>query len=137
GEGDRLVGLGELGAFLALLLGLRRLAKHAHIAAEGQQADLPARARAIGPAEELRAEADREDLDPHAIPARDKVVAELMDKDEHGQHTKKRKPVVDQHGERIHRPNSSPDATTDRGAKQTRTAVDESLPPALNTACIA
>ena len=130
-EGDGPIGLGEgrllLPAFSFLA---RHLAEHPDIAAEGQQADLPAGPGAIGPAEDLRAESDGEDLHPHAIPARDKVVAELVDEDENGQNAQERQPIVDQHSERIHRPTLfAPDAFTDRGGpSRPPTSVENRCP---------
>ena len=61
------------------------VAEHLDIAAERDRAELPARPGAVPPAEQLRPEADRKDFDPHPVPARDQVMAELVDKNEHGQ----------------------------------------------------
>ena len=59
------------------------IAKHLYIAAEWDHAEFPARSCAIPPAKQLRSETDRKHFDPHSIPARDDVVAELVDKHEH------------------------------------------------------
>ncbi len=71
-----------------------RLAEHAHIAAQRQQAELPARAVSVGEAEQLAAEADREDLDPDAAPAGDQEMAELVDEDQRASdRTRNQKPL--------------------------------------------
>jgi len=59
------------------------VAEHLYIAAEWDHAEFPARSRAIPPAKQLRSETDRKHFDPHPIPARDYIVAELVDKHEH------------------------------------------------------
>ena len=58
------------------------VADELHIAAERQPADLPAGAPLVGPAGDLAAEADRKALRPDAEPARDEIMAELVDEDE-------------------------------------------------------
>ena len=59
------------------------VAEHLYIAAEWNRAKFPARSRAIPPAKQLRSETDRKYFDPHPIPARDYIMAELVDKHEH------------------------------------------------------
>ena len=84
-EGDFAL-LGRHGAqLIARHRGGIGIAEHLDVAAERDGAELPARAGAIVPAEELRAEADREDLDAHAVAARDQIVAELVNEDQDGQ----------------------------------------------------
>src|SRR5207253_1434003 len=62
------------------------VAEHLDVAAQWDGAEFPAGTGAIPPAEDLRAETDREDLDLHPVAPGDQVVAELVDKYEHGQH---------------------------------------------------
>src|SRR6185312_1837872 len=137
-EGDGAVGLGKWRLLLPAFGFLAaHLAEHSYIAAEGQQADLPAGPGAIGPAEDLGAEADGEDLHPHAIPARDEIVAELVDEDEDSQDAQEWQSIVDQQGERIHLPTLfAPDAFTDRGVHPHPHVGLRIAAPGLNPACI-
>src|SRR5271165_773144 len=57
--------------------------EHLYVAAERDRAEFPAGSGAIPPAEQLRSEADRKHFDAHPVPARNYVVAELVDKHEH------------------------------------------------------
>src|SRR5690242_8851738 len=81
-----------------------RIAEHLDVAAERNAAELPARAGAVVPAEELRPEADREDLDAHAVAPRHEVMAELVNEDQHGQDDEEGDDVSGQpsHGSGIH-----------------------------------
>ena len=70
----------------------RRRARRVHvageldIAAERQPADLPARAAPVGPAGDLAAEADREDVGLHPEQAAGEIMAELVDEDQRPDH---------------------------------------------------
>ena len=68
------------------------VADELHIAAERQPGDLPARALAVGPAEQLAAEADREDLRRDAEQAGDEIMAELVEEDERPERAARRRP---------------------------------------------
>src|SRR6185437_12860025 len=81
------------------------IAEHFHIAAERHQAEFPARAGAVVPAENLRAEADREHLDAHAVPARDEVVAELVHEHQHRQNDDEWNEVIEAAGQKAHESN--------------------------------
>ncbi len=70
------------------------VAEHLDVAAERDRAEFPAGAGAVPPAEQFRAEADREDFDPDPVAARDQVMAELVNKDEDRQHQEKNADVV-------------------------------------------
>src|SRR6266567_407099 len=54
------------------------IAEHLHVSADRDQAELPARAGAVGPAEQLRAETDGENLDFDAIAPGREIVPQLM-----------------------------------------------------------
>ena len=80
---------------LALLRTEALLAVHLDEAAQRYGADLPSRARPIGAAEQLGAEADRKDLDGDAAPAGNQIVAQLVDEDEDRQDNEERQNPVD------------------------------------------
>src|SRR5205814_2292578 len=61
------------------------VADELHVAAEREPGDLPARALLVGPAEQLAAETDREDLGRDTEQARDEIVAEFVEEDERAQ----------------------------------------------------
>ena len=65
------------------------IAEELDVAAERDPAHFPAGAGAVGPADNLPAEADRKYRHPDLAPARDQVVPELMDKHQAGQHDQK------------------------------------------------
>ena len=66
------------------------VAEKLHVAAERNGGDLPAGAVAIGEAEQLRAETDGKDQHPHAAPARDQEMAELVEEHDDAQDEQKR-----------------------------------------------
>src|SRR3546814_14955773 len=66
------------------------IAEHLHVAAERNEAEFPACARPVVPAEDLRPEADGEHLDADVVPARDQVVAEFVDEHQDGEHGQER-----------------------------------------------
>ena len=66
------------------------VADELHIAAERQPSDLPAGAEPVGPAENLVSETDREHFGADVEPARDKIVAELVEEDERADHAHER-----------------------------------------------
>ena len=70
------------------------VAEHLDVAAERDRAELPTGPGAVPPTEQFRAEADREDLDPHPVAARDHVMAELVNKDEDRQHHQENANVI-------------------------------------------
>src|ERR1700730_6692331 len=70
------------------------VAEHLDVAAERDRAELPAGAGPVPPAEQLRPEADREDLDLDPVAARDQIMAELVNKDEDRQHQQKKADVT-------------------------------------------
>ena len=70
------------------------VAKHLDVAAERDRAELPASAGPVPPAEQFRPKPDREYLDPDPIPARNPIVAKLVNKDEDGQHNEKNADVI-------------------------------------------
>src|SRR3546814_494408 len=94
--------------FAHALAALRRhaggvgVAEHLHVAAERNQAELPAGAGLVVPAEELRPEADGEHLDPHTVPAGHQVVAQLVDKHQGREHGQEREPVAVESSREIH-----------------------------------
>ena len=61
-----------------------------HVAAERNGRKLPAGAMAIVEADELRAETHRKSQHPHAAPARDQEVAELVEEHDNAQSEQKR-----------------------------------------------
>src|SRR4029079_1007028 len=63
------------------------VADEAHVTAQRQPADFPARALLVGPAGDFMAESDREGLGRTAQPARQQIVAELMKEDERAERT--------------------------------------------------
>src|SRR6202030_1404615 len=71
------------------------VAEHLDVAAQRDGAEFPARPGAIPPAEQLRAEADRKDLDPYPVPPRDPVMTKLVHEDQHGQDDEKRDDVIE------------------------------------------
>src|SRR5207244_12676255 len=64
------------------------------VAAERDCAEFPPGPGTVPPTEQFRAEADREDLDPHPVAARDQVMAELVNKDEDRQHQQENANVI-------------------------------------------
>src|SRR5260221_170126 len=84
------------------------VAIHLAVAAKRYRAQLPARPGAVVPAKDLGAEADREDLDAHAIAARDQVMPELVHEDQHGEDDKKWDDVAQSAGKDAHEFNPSP-----------------------------
>ncbi len=66
------------------------VAEHLDVAAEWDRAEFPAGSGTVVPAEQFGSEADREDVDAHPVAPGDKVMAELVDKDEDGQNEQKR-----------------------------------------------
>src|SRR5690606_8542330 len=78
-------------------------AEELHEAAERNGADLPARAVAIVPAEQLAAEADGEYLDPHAAAARHPVVSQFVDEYDDRKNDDERDDVSGEIGNEIHR----------------------------------
>src|SRR5690606_6028732 len=79
------------------------IAEELHEAAERNGADLPARAVAIVPAEQLAAEADGEYLDPHAAAARHPVVSQFVDEYDDRKNDDERDDVSGEIGNEIHR----------------------------------
>ena len=61
------------------------------IAAERQPADFPARALLVGPAEHFAPEADREGLGRNPEPARDEIMAKLVEEDERARARRRRR----------------------------------------------
>src|SRR5207245_1063614 len=70
------------------------VAEHLDVAAKRDRAELPTGPGPIPPAEQFRAEADREDFDPDAVAARDQIMAELVNKDEDRQHHQENANIV-------------------------------------------
>ena len=66
------------------------VAEELHEAAERNGGDFPARAVAVIEADDFRPEADGEHHDPHAAPARDQKMAELMKKHDKAENEQKR-----------------------------------------------
>ena len=66
------------------------VADELHIAAERKPGDFPARSLAIGPAEDLVAEADRKGFRRDLEQARDEIVAELVKEDERAERANER-----------------------------------------------
>ena len=66
------------------------IAEKLHVAAERNRRKLPAGAVAIVEADNFRAETHRKSEHPHAAPARDQEVAELMEEDDDAQSEQKR-----------------------------------------------
>src|SRR3546814_5608568 len=60
------------------------IAEELHEAAERNGADLPAGAILVVPAEQFRAETDRENLDPHTAAARHPVMSQFVDEHDDG-----------------------------------------------------
>ncbi len=102
-EGNRLFGVAHplevFGRGLGSGIGV---AEHLDVAAQRHGAEFPARADAVGPAENLRAKADREDFDAHAVPPRHQVMTELVNEDEHRQHDQERHDVAEAAGKKAH-----------------------------------
>ena len=70
------------------------VALEAHIAAERDRGELPARAAAIGEAGKLAAEADREGGDANSAPAGDEEMPHLVHEDDGRQHDQRRDDVA-------------------------------------------
>ena len=70
------------------------VAEELDVAAERNGGNLPAGAVAIVEPEQLAAEADGEDQNPHAVPARDQKMAELVEEHHDGQNEQKRDGVA-------------------------------------------
>src|SRR6516164_2225455 len=68
--------------------------EHLDVSAERDRAEFPTRPGAVPPAEHLGTKTDREDFDPHSVPARDQVVAELVNEDEHGKNDQERNDIA-------------------------------------------
>src|SRR5690349_3402230 len=62
--------------------------EHFDVAAERDSAELPPRAGAVPPTEQLGTEADREDLDFNPVAPGDQIMPKLVDEDEHGEYKK-------------------------------------------------
>src|SRR5260370_6430183 len=80
------------------------VAKHLHVSADRDQAELPARAGSVGPAEQLRAETDGEDLDFDAIAPGREVVPKLMHANQGREDDQKRKDLAFDKGEAVGEP---------------------------------
>ena len=72
-----------------------RVAQHLHVAAQRNRAELPARAVPVVAAEQLRPEADREHLDPHAVASRHPVVPELVHEHDDREDEQERDQILD------------------------------------------
>src|SRR5256885_16501119 len=70
------------------------VAEHLHVSADRNQAELPARAGAVRPAEQLRAETNGKDLDFDAIASGREVVPKLMHENQDRQDDQKRKDLT-------------------------------------------
>src|SRR3546814_17557874 len=84
------------------------IAEHLHVAAERNEAEFPACARPVVPAEDLRPEADGEHLDADVVPARDQVVAEFVDEHQGGEHGQERQAEAVKTSKKIHALQRSP-----------------------------
>src|SRR5579875_2827194 len=78
------------------------VAEHLDVAAERDRAHFPAGADPVGPAEQLRPEADREGLDPDLVPARHQVMAQFVDEDEHRQDDEERHHIAEATSQKTH-----------------------------------
>ena len=74
------------------------VAEELDVAAERNRGNLPARSVAVIESEQLRTEADGEDEDLNAIPARDQKMAELVEEHHDGQDEQKGKQRVQDPG---------------------------------------
>ena len=70
------------------------VAEELHVAAERDGGELPAGAVAVVEADEFRAETDRKSQHPHAAPARDQEVAELVEEHDDRQDEQKRDDIA-------------------------------------------
>src|SRR5260221_9598598 len=88
-EGDRAIVLAHRGKRIGRQRAGIGIAIHLDVAAERYRAQLPPRSGTVVPAEDLRTEADREDLDAHAVAAGDEVMPEFVHEDQHGEDDEK------------------------------------------------
>src|SRR5581483_8750754 len=94
-EAHRALRLGHGGGRLMIgRTGDTLVAEEFHVATERDRGQLPARAVLVVKAEELRSEAEREHEHPHAAPARNQEMAELVEEDHHAQPEHERNSVV-------------------------------------------
>ena len=76
--------------------GLAIVAEELHIAAERDRRDLPAGAMAVVETGQFRPETERESQHPHARPAGDQEMAELMEENDDGQDEQEGNDVTDE-----------------------------------------
>jgi hypothetical protein len=92
-KGEPIVGVG--GRRILRLFPERIFSVHFDEAAERNGAHPPARACPVGPPEQLRAEADREDFDHDAAQPCDQIMAEFVHEDQNGQDDQERQDPID------------------------------------------
>ena len=80
-EGPRTIGLAQ-NCLVGGLAGQVHVPDEADVTAKRQPADLPASASPIGPAGDLPPETDGENVGPNPEPARDEVMAKLVEEHE-------------------------------------------------------